>query len=137
MRRSLARCAIALTSARVGRRSASRSVSRTQLLASRKAGVGMSFNIGGLLEGSSWTIAHVLAAHAQQKGEAGFPPPLEPFFDSAGSTGPGGLKLCPPSIRPPPPSEPPIRKCDHCLLRETRRDLRSWRREYGQCPCRH
>src|SRR5437588_10826514 len=80
MRRSLARCAITFTSARVGRRNVSRSVSRTQLLASRKAGVGMSCNIGGLLEGSSWTVAHVLTAHAQQKGEAGFPPPLEPYL---------------------------------------------------------
>src|SRR5215211_2910788 len=47
MRRSLARRAMALTSASVGLRKVSRSVSRTQGLASRNLGVGMSCNISG------------------------------------------------------------------------------------------
>src|SRR5882724_8567469 len=47
MRRSLARCAIAFTSASVGLRSISRSVSRTQLLASRNVGVGISCSMSG------------------------------------------------------------------------------------------
>src|ERR1700735_4410051 len=63
MRRSLARRAIAFTSASVGLRSIGRSVSRTQLLASRKVGVGISCNMSG-----SW--------NNQRKREAGFPPPL-------------------------------------------------------------
>src|ERR1700744_3872435 len=63
MRRSLARRAIAFTSVGVGLRSIRRSVSRTQLLASRKVGVGISCNMSG-----SW--------NNQRKREAGFPPPL-------------------------------------------------------------
>src|SRR5882757_2379680 len=47
MRRSLARRAIAFTSARVGWRNVSRSVSRTQALASRSVGVGTSCNMSG------------------------------------------------------------------------------------------
>src|SRR5450755_160734 len=47
MRRSLARRAIAFTSASVGLRSISRSVSRTQLLASRSVGVGISCTMSG------------------------------------------------------------------------------------------
>src|SRR6266702_1817219 len=47
MRRSLASRAIAFTSASVGWRNASRSVSRTQALASRKVGVGTSCNMSG------------------------------------------------------------------------------------------
>src|SRR5258708_16788731 len=62
MRRSLASRAIAFTSASVGLRSIRRSVSRTQLLASRKVGVGISCNMSG-----SW--------NNQTKREAGFPPP--------------------------------------------------------------
>src|SRR3984893_18282896 len=47
MRRSLARRAIAFTSASVGLRNVSRSVSRTQLLVSRKVGGGMSCSMSG------------------------------------------------------------------------------------------
>src|SRR5665213_1448704 len=54
MRRSLARRAIAFTSASVGLRSISRSVSRTQLLTSRKVGVGISCNISGSFDSSSF-----------------------------------------------------------------------------------
>ena len=66
--------------ASVGRRNVSRSVSRTQLLASRSAGVGDVLQHVGLL-----------IAKMRRKGEAGFPPPLGALFDSAGSTGPGGI----------------------------------------------
>src|ERR1700680_2068587 len=47
MRRSSARRAIAFTSASVGLRNSSRSVSRTQLLASRNVGVGISCSMSG------------------------------------------------------------------------------------------
>src|ERR1700736_5977361 len=47
MRRPLARRAIAFTSASVGLRSVSRSVSSTQLLASRNVGVGISCSMSG------------------------------------------------------------------------------------------
>src|SRR6266567_9349026 len=47
MRRSLASRAMVFTSASVGLRNVSRSVSRTQLLASRNAGVGMSCDMSG------------------------------------------------------------------------------------------
>src|SRR6202041_1199997 len=47
MRRSLARRAMAFTSASVGLRNISRSVSRTQALASRNVGVGMSCSMAG------------------------------------------------------------------------------------------
>src|ERR1700761_8601661 len=47
MRRSLANLAMAFTSASVGRRNVSRSVSRTQLLASRNVEVGISCSITG------------------------------------------------------------------------------------------
>src|ERR1700691_5441860 len=47
MRRWLARCAIAFPCASVGLRSSSRSVSRTQLLASRNVGVGISCSMSG------------------------------------------------------------------------------------------
>src|SRR5665213_1849856 len=47
MRRSLARLAMAFTSASAGLRSISRSVSRTQALDSRNVGVGISCNISG------------------------------------------------------------------------------------------
>src|SRR6266481_10139064 len=69
MRRSFARRAIAFTSASVGRRSISRSVSRTKLLASCNVGVGISCSMSGLLP-----------AKTKLKREAGFPPPLwSPF----------------------------------------------------------
>src|ERR1700676_3466906 len=55
MRRSLARRAIAFTSASVGRRSVSRSVSRTQLLASRNVGFGISCSMWGLLPAKTKT----------------------------------------------------------------------------------
>src|SRR6266436_469716 len=70
MRRSLARRAIAFTSASVGRRSVSRSVSRTQLLASCNVGVGISCSMSGLLP-----------AKTKLKREAGFPPPLWAPFE--------------------------------------------------------
>src|SRR5579859_4397863 len=65
MRRSLASRAIAFTSARVGPRKVSRSVSRTKGQASRKiGGGGISCNISGSV------------SIIKRKGEAGFPPPL-------------------------------------------------------------
>src|SRR6516164_4980630 len=66
MRRSLARRAIAFTSASVGLRKVNRSVSRTQGRASRKMGGGISCNM----------IGSVSIKASNQKGEAGFPPPL-------------------------------------------------------------
>src|SRR5258706_4406288 len=81
MRRSLARCAIALTSARVARRSARRSVSRTQLLAWRKAGVGMSCNMGGLLERQLLGCCACPGGTRETKKAGRFPAsPLEPFL---------------------------------------------------------
>src|SRR6202049_2466319 len=65
MRRSSARRAIAFTSASVGLRNSSRSVSRTQGLASRNVGVGISCSMSG-----SWMRTQ------NKKEEAGFPPPL-------------------------------------------------------------
>src|SRR3979409_722979 len=88
MRRSLARRAIAFTSASVGLRSVSRSVSRTQLLASRNVGVGMSCSMSGscmrkqnATSGScgvfgSQTRCPLLRNTRNKKEEAGFPPPL-------------------------------------------------------------
>src|SRR5258708_40359949 len=73
MRRALARCAIAFTSASVGRRSISRSVSRTMLLASRKAGVGISCSMSG----SSMRIQN--ATHTNKKGGRFPASPLEPL----------------------------------------------------------
>src|SRR3954468_3774523 len=71
MRRSLARCAIAFTSASVGRRNVSRSVSRTQLLASRKTGVGI---------GMSCNMSAPDCENAQnKKGRPVSRLPLEPF----------------------------------------------------------
>src|ERR1700754_3678749 len=84
MRRSLASRAIAFTSASVGLRKVSRSVSRTQGQASRKVGGGISCNMVGSVNISA----------LNEKGEAGFPPPLWSLYkSSAGSSGPGGLKL--------------------------------------------
>jgi len=109
MRRSLARCAIAFTSASVGRPNVSRSVSRTQLLASRSV---------GLRSGCPAHVGLLIAKNAQnKKGEAGFPPPLGALFDSAVQQDPADSNVSP-SIRPPPSSEPPIRKCGHWLLQE-------------------
>src|SRR5579871_983096 len=72
MRRSLARWEIAFTSASVGLRSDSRSVSRTQGLASRKPFVRNSCSISGSVN------VHCMKLKLQKtkKGEAGFPPPL-------------------------------------------------------------
>ena len=65
--------AMAFTSASVGLRKLSRSVSRTQPLVSRNVGVGISCSISG-------SCVRPEAAHQTRKGEAGFPPPLEPIF---------------------------------------------------------
>src|SRR4051812_21287547 len=80
MRRSLARCVTVLTSASVGRRSRSRSVSSTH-------GGLASCNVGG---GMSCSIVELLASKIRnKKEEAGFPSPLfRARFGSAGSTGP-------------------------------------------------
>src|ERR1700730_17602157 len=142
MRRALGGRAIAFTFASVGLRNVSRSVSTTQLLASRKVGVGMSCSMSGSWDAktirNAWDSLRVipLREYAQEKGEAVFPPPLGAFSSSPVQQDPAD-SVCPRSIRPPPPSEPPIRKCDHWLLRGIRHDLRSWRTEYGRCPCRH
>src|SRR3984885_13765271 len=90
-RRSLARVAMAFTSASVGLRSISRSVSRTNGLASCNAnvGVGMSCNMSG----SSRDAFFEQQFYATKKGGRFPASPLEPFLDSAGSTGPGGLHL--------------------------------------------
>src|SRR5882757_4312279 len=96
MRRSLARRVIAFTSASVGLRNVSRSVSRTQALASRKVDVGMSCSMSGSCDAKSGTQR--LERHAwskentrNKKGRPVIPPPLGALCDSAGSTGPGGL----------------------------------------------
>src|SRR5690348_12178719 len=84
MRRSLASRAIAFTSASVGLRKVSRSVSRTQGQASRKwVGGGISCNM----------VGSVSINALNEKREAGFPPPLGASKNSAGSTGPGGIEL--------------------------------------------
>src|SRR5579859_1113506 len=88
MRRSLARREIDLTSASVGFRSVSRSVSRMQGLASCKVGVGISCSMSGSFN-RSLMVARILVAKpasafaqpAQQKREAGFPPPLWSLFE--------------------------------------------------------
>src|ERR1700722_1975187 len=73
IRRSLARRAIAFTSASVGLRNVSRSVSRTLGLAPRKEGLGISCNMSGsCMRQQNETFAE----RTQQKREAGFPPPL-------------------------------------------------------------
>src|ERR1700687_3210098 len=88
MRRSLARRAITFTSASVGRRSISRSVSRTQGLASRNVGVGISCSMAGSCRRKqSATLDYRVCPGSQnrcpllrntrnKKREAGFPPPL-------------------------------------------------------------
>src|SRR6478672_3295115 len=70
----------------------------------------------------------------KQKGRPVSRLPLEPFLTPPVQQD-RRTRLCPPSIRPPLPSELPIRKCGHWLLRGTRHDLRPWRREYGRCQC--
>src|SRR5580704_1020053 len=76
MRRSSARRAIVLTSASVGLRNVSRSVSRTQRPAARNVVGGISCNISKLLEWSLLDCCGLRLKSAQRKGEAGFPPPL-------------------------------------------------------------
>src|ERR1700761_4938384 len=78
MRRSLARRAIAFTSASVGRRRVSRSVSRTQGHASRKVGVGISCNMLGSIS-------------AKKKGGRYPASPFGALVSPAGSSGSGGL----------------------------------------------
>src|ERR1700684_230300 len=80
MRRSLARRAIAFTSASVGRRSISRSVSRTQGLASRNVGGGISCGMARSCYDTNKKRRPVSRL------------PLGAFSSSAGSTGPGGLR---------------------------------------------
>src|SRR4030081_3853359 len=110
-RRSLMRAVIAFTSARVGLRSSSRSVSTTKGLASCNAnvGVGMSCSMSGprvmLFVCNDFyasrlarvlnrkTGVHFCGTRARKKGGRFPASPLEPFLDSAGSTGPGGLHL--------------------------------------------
>src|SRR3954462_1947550 len=90
-----------LTSARVGRRKVSRSVATTLGLASRKVTLEKSCNMSGSVEVTKVKVS------TQTKGEAGFPPPLEPSIsfdlkDSAGSVwDPADSKFDPPSIQPP------------------------------------
>src|SRR3954470_4058832 len=107
MRRSLARSAMAFTSASVGLRSSSRSVSRTKGLAwcNVDVGVGMSCNMSGSSRDAFFvrftigacsdrkTGVHFCGTRATKKGGRFPASPLEPFLDSAGSTGPGGLHL--------------------------------------------
>src|ERR1700722_9258925 len=90
IRRSLARRAIAFTSASVGLRNVSRSVSRTLGLAPRKEGLGISCNMSGsCMRQQNETFAE----RTQQKREAGFPPPLWSLLELRRFTGPGGLIL--------------------------------------------
>src|SRR3954452_5467268 len=107
MRRSFARWAMALTSASVGLRSSNRSVSRTKGLAwcNVDVGVGMSCNMSGSSRDAFFlrftigacsgrkTGVHSCGTRARKKGGRFPASPLEPFLDSAGSTGPGGLHL--------------------------------------------
>src|ERR1700732_1642672 len=93
MRRSLARRAIAFTSASVGRRSTSRSVSRTQRLASCNVGVGISCSIQGSWRSLLGYPAFSLRDTRNKKGRPVSRLPFGAFTSSAGSTGPGGLKL--------------------------------------------
>src|SRR5882724_583869 len=81
MRRSLARRAIAFTSASVGRRSTSRSVSRTQRLGSCNIGVGISCSISGSWRSLLDYPACSLRDTRNKKGEAGFPPPLWSLYE--------------------------------------------------------
>src|SRR5207247_7074562 len=86
MRRSLARHAIAFTSASVGLRKVSRSVSRTQALASRNVGVGMSCSMSGSIDKrcsrgaclDCETGVHFCETHAKKRGGRLSRLPLEP-----------------------------------------------------------
>src|ERR1700709_357975 len=80
------------TPASVGLRSSSRSVSRTKGLASCNVdvGVGMSCNISGSSRDAFFLSSDF---YATKRGGRFPASPLEPFLDSAGSTGPGGLHL--------------------------------------------
>src|SRR5215475_1068321 len=74
MRRSLASRAIAFTSASVGRRSVSRSVATTLGLGSRQVGVEKSCNMFGSVNDQKRFKSNDIKSN--EKGEAGFPPPL-------------------------------------------------------------
>src|SRR6267378_5195 len=96
--------------ASVGLRNIRRSVSRTQLLASRNVGVGMSCSMSG---------SCMRKQNAKLKREAGFPPPLWSLLALRRFIRNRRTRWCPPFTRPQlRSSEAPRRKCDHWLLHE-------------------